>query len=603
MSMTKAHAEKLKDRPAVVCCRTTKGTVIGPAELEDPEIFPDLEDSGLITLSDDVLCIGDVMGATLTQDVDGLTPLTADMLEGVQAPASDPAAVAPATPAVNAQAGAQASAPVMASAVAPMTDVCGGFIHIKADQVTGLDLTIPLAVYGGAGTVASSAPVVATPAVNESPAAVLEDEVYGTLQKRFFSVSDVKIGKETSFKDGVLTIRKDATKAAKALSSLVKKLTIDVIPASNRHVHTETVMDVIPVATKVDGEVGSGTTNVLNDVVFMLTGMDEEGTQIHEFGSSDGFLDETVIFGRPGCPDAHDFIVRVHVVLERLTGMERRGPMAAHTACDHIIQEVRDAIRHLEPQDAALVEEHTNVKRKGRPRVLLVKEIMGQGAMHDNVILPTEPAGVPGGRPNVDIGNVPVVLTPNEVRDGGIHALCCIGPASKEMTRHYFREPMLARIADDTELDLVGVVFVGSPQANDEKTFVSKRLGAMAETMNIDGAIVTTEGFGNNHIDFASHIEQLGMRGIKTVGVTYSAYQGQLVVGNEYMDAIVELNKDKEGFESERLGENTLIGADAERAVAMLKNKLAGLEIGAPESSWTPTVPTANQKLVEAANK
>ena len=54
-------------------------------------------------------------------------------------------------------------------------------------------------------------------------------------------------------------------------------------------------MDVIPVATKVDGEVGSGTTNVLNDVVFMLTGMDEEGTQIHEFGSSDGFLDETVI--------------------------------------------------------------------------------------------------------------------------------------------------------------------------------------------------------------------------------------------------------------------------------------------------------------------
>lgn len=601
MSMTKEHAEKLKDRPAVVCCRTTKGTVIGPAELEDPEIFPDLEDSGLITLSDDVLCIGDVLGATLTQDIDGLTPLTADLLEGVQ-PKAAPAPQEPAGP----NASAAVASPAAPMAAAPLGQSCGGFIHIKADQVTNLDLTIPLGVYGATlPAVETQAPAVALGQA-EGPSAsmpAVEDIVYGTLEKRFFSVKDVVIGKETSFKDGVLSIRQDSGKDAMSLLPLIKKLTIDVIPADKRHVHTETIMDVIPVAAKVDGEVGSGTTNVLNDVVFILTGIDEDGTQIHEFGSSDGFLDETVIFGRPGCPDEHDIIVRVHVVLERLTGMERRGPMAAHAACDHIIQEVRSVIRHLDPQDAASVETYENVKRKGRPRVLLVKEIMGQGAMHDNVILPSEPAGVPGGRPNVDIGNVPVVLSPNEVRDGGIHALCCIGPASKEMTRHYFREPLLARLADDTELDLVGVVFVGSPQVNDEKTFVSKRLGAMAETMDIDGAIVTTEGFGNNHIDFASHIEQLGMRGIKTVGVTYSAYQGQLVVGNEYMDAIVELNKDKEGFESEKLGENTLIDADARRAVLMLKNKLAGVEIAAPETKWNAQVPVNNQKIVDANNQ
>ena len=60
-------------------------------------------------------------------------------------------------------------------------------------------------------------------------------------------------------------------------------------------------------------------------------------------------------------------------------------------------------------------------------------------------------------------------MTPNQVRDGSIHALTCIGPATKEMTRHYIREPLVEGLAADQELDLIGVVCVGSPQVNDEK--------------------------------------------------------------------------------------------------------------------------------------
>ncbi|MDR1621473.1 MAG: hypothetical protein LBS00_03755, partial [Synergistaceae bacterium] len=410
-------------------------------------------------------------------------------------------------------------------------------------------------------------------------------------------------GEKTEFAEGVLTIRQKAAEDALGLNSLIKKLDIDVITPDKRHIHTETVMDVIPVACKVEGEVGSGVTNVLDGMVFMITGVDEDGTQVHEFGSSNGFLDETVIYGRPGCPDEDEIIVRVHCVLERLTGMERRGPMAVHAACDMIIQEIRDLLKTYPASEAVKSEIFENVRRHGRPRVLLVKEIMGQGAMHDNILLPLEPAGVPGGRPNVDLGNVPVVMNVNEIRDGAIHSLCCIGPASKEMTRHYFREPIVELMARDPEIDLVGVVFVGSPQVNDEKTFVSKRLGAMVDTMNVEGAIVTTEGFGNNHIDFASHIEELGKRGIETVGVTYAAYQGQLVVGNPYMDALVEVNKDAGGFESERLGENTLTEKEARRALAMLKNKLAGVPIDAPENKWSQEVIDANQKAVDASRK
>ena len=576
MSITKEHAAKLSDKPAIVCCRAVKGTVISPADLEDPGIFKDLEESGLVTITPDTLTVGEVLGAVLKKDVDALTCLTADLLDGVKA-----RAVAPAS------APAAAGSPV-ASVGAPVSQASGMF-YFKADKADGIEISFPIM---GGGSWVQAQPAAA--------AAAVSDEITGTLVKQSFAVKEVRLGDKTEFSGGVLTIRKTLAEDARQTNALIKKLEIDVINPGKRHVHTETIMDIIPIACKVEGELGYGVSNVLDGVVFMLTGIDEDGTQIHEFGSSNGFIDETVCPNRPGCPDENEIIVRVHCVLERLTGMERRGPLAVHTACDSVIQEIRDVLKPCPASQASKAETFNIVKRHGRPRVLLVKEIMGQGAMHDNILLPVEPAGVLGGRPNVDLGNVPIVMNANEVRDGAIRAMCCIGPASKEMTRHYFRDPLVNLMAEDPEINLVGVAFVGSPQVNDEKTYVSKRLGALADSMDIVGAIVMTEGFGNNHVDFASHIEELGKRGIKTVGMSYAAYQGQLVVGNEYMDAMVEMNKDASGIESERLGENTLTLPDAKRALSMLKNKLAGVPIEGPDNKWSQAIVDANQKAVDA---
>jgi len=236
-----------------------------------------------------------------------------------------------------------------------------------------------------------------------------------------------------------------------------------------------------------------------------------------------------------------------------------------------------------------------------KPKMVVIKEIMGQGAMHDNIILPVEPCGILGGVPNVDLGNLPIVLSPLEVLDGAIHALTCIGPASKEMTRHYFREPLVIEALNDPNVDFAGVILVGSPQANTEKFYVSKRLGMTCEAMDLDGAIITTEGFGNNHIDFASHHEELGKRGIKVVGVTYSAVQGALVVGNEYMVAMVDNNKSAQGIENEILANNTLCKEDAIRALSMLEALFDGCEIEEAERKWNPNVKLENIRVIEEA--
>ena len=571
MSITKDTLQKHLTDPAVFCCRRAKGTVIGADDLEDPTLFDDMVDAGLLTLSDDGLTIEEVLGSTLQKDVEALTPITKDVLDKVNPKSAKPVETVPAA------APAKAAAPEAAPS---------GTIHLKIDKLEGLSLDIP------AGTVLGASGVL--PAAETGRG---EKKVIRTLLKKHITITDVEISDHTAIKDGKIFIDGSIVDKAVKEDPLCVSMSLDVIYPDKRHVYTDTIMDVAPIATKVEGELGEGVTKVADGVVFMLTGVDEDGIQIHEFGSSEGFLDEKMYFGHPGCADEGDIIIRCHAVIKRLTGMTRPGPFAAHKCEDYIIQAVRN---ELKKYDGEVVREEVceDLRRKGNPRVVLVKEIMGQGAMHDNVLCPNEPCGVMGGQKNVDLGNVPIVLTPNQVRDGSIHALTCIGPATKEMTRHYIREPLVEGLAKDDELDLIGVVFVGSPQVNDEKLWVSDRLGSLLESLDIDGCIITTEGFGNNHIDFIQHIGQAGKRGIPVVGVSFCAYQGQLVVGNPYADAMVEENMDQGGFENDVAGCSCVTKEVAARAIQMLKNKMAGVPIAAAPKKWDNAVINANNKLL-----
>ena len=104
MSITVETAKEHANDPAVLCCRAEAGIVIGPENLEDPAIFDELVDSGLLNL-DGCLTIKEILGATLTKTCDSLTPVTKDVIDAVVAGDVEPVeeakeAVAPA-PAVN----------------------------------------------------------------------------------------------------------------------------------------------------------------------------------------------------------------------------------------------------------------------------------------------------------------------------------------------------------------------------------------------------------------------------------------------------------------------------------------------------------------------
>ena len=136
MSIELEYALEHKNDPAVLCCRMEPGE-ISHHNLEDPAIFPDLVDTGLLKL-DGCLTIGQCLGATLKEVSDSLTPLTADIVDNIQDPAADEEA-APAEEAAEV-----AAAPAMAVPAGTQVSFGGGVVKLYIAE--GKDIAIEFPV-------------------------------------------------------------------------------------------------------------------------------------------------------------------------------------------------------------------------------------------------------------------------------------------------------------------------------------------------------------------------------------------------------------------------------------------------------------------------
>ena len=130
MSISLEYALENKNEPAVLCCRAEEGLILSEHNLEDPAIFDDLVDSGLLNLSG-AITIGEALGAKLLGTFDSLTPLTADKVEKAavveEAPVAEAAAPAAAAPAV---AGAESG-------------YVGGVLKINIVEGKGIRIELP----------------------------------------------------------------------------------------------------------------------------------------------------------------------------------------------------------------------------------------------------------------------------------------------------------------------------------------------------------------------------------------------------------------------------------------------------------------------------
>ena len=159
-----------------------------------------------------------------------------------------------------------------------------------------------------------------------------------------FHMTDVEWGEHNDINvDGHMTVSKEMIDQLVAEEEHIEKIDIQIIKPGDHDRWTNTIMDIIPISTKVLGKIGEGITHTITGVYVMLTGVDTVGKQTHEFGSSEGNLKEQLYLNRAGTPGDNDYIISFDVTLKEGMGQERPGPTAAHRACDKFIQSYRDS--------------------------------------------------------------------------------------------------------------------------------------------------------------------------------------------------------------------------------------------------------------------
>lgn len=243
-----------------------------------------------------------------------------------------------------------------------------------------------------------------------------------SLIRNSFKINDVFYGDKFCIENNNLTI--DSSYGEKILNKYkhIEQVNIKIIKPSERDIWVNSILDFWPISVKVEGNLGEGITHEISNIKVMLTAVEKNGFQPANIGSSEGILKDKVIFNKYGTPDEAETIINVDVVLKEGQGRTKEGIFAAHLICDEIINEIRASLKEtdVDYERNSIFEEIKNI---GLPKVMLVKLVSGLGCMYDTAIFPKEPCGIIGAKSIMNYGNIGVIITPNEYKDGAVHSL------------------------------------------------------------------------------------------------------------------------------------------------------------------------------------
>lgn len=238
-----------------------------------------------------------------------------------------------------------------------------------------------------------------------------------------YHMKQVEFNDGFSIKNQTLSIAKDYFKDNLNDNEFIEKIDLHIIKPKEHNIFVNTIMDIIPISTKVLGKLGDGITHTITGVYVMITGADKEGVQMAEFGSSEGILRERLYLDRAGTPGKEDYIIHIDITFKEGLMSSRKFPTEGHRISDKFIQEIRNSLKKLPGREYSEKHEYYDKIRPGKKRIAIVKQIAGQGTMYDNRFFNDEPSGFEGGRSIIDVGNVPIIMSPNEYRDGALRSM------------------------------------------------------------------------------------------------------------------------------------------------------------------------------------
>ena len=171
------------------------------------------------------------------------------------------------------------------------------------------------------------------------------------LSIKAFHMNEVAFGDENVIsQDGKWTFKEDMSEYVKAHSEVIEDIKLQIIMPGEHDRHTNAIMDIIPLSTKVLGKRGEGITHTITGVYIMPTGVDTEGEQVHEFGSANGNLKDMLYLNRAGTPADDDkdqsawSLINMRQLIETNFISVREGDKLRH-----LVEAIKNSKRNLFP--------------------------------------------------------------------------------------------------------------------------------------------------------------------------------------------------------------------------------------------------------------
>lgn len=330
-------------------------------------------------------------------------------------------------------------------------------------------------------------------------------------------IKDIQFASESKIEDGILYVSEEAAKAVALEDEKIKSVSFD-IAKPGESVRITPVKDVIEPRVKVEGRggifpgviskvdtVGEGKTYALKGIAVVTAG--------RIVGFQEGIIDMT----GPGA-DYTPFSKTLNLVMvcEPVDGIKQHDyEKAVRFAGFRVAAYIGELARDLTPDERKVYETCTIKegleKYPELPRVAYVQMLQSQGLLHDTYVYGVDAKKI-----------VPTILSPTEVMDGAIVSGNCVSACDKNPTYVHLNNPVVEDLFEQhgKTLNFVCHIITNENVYLADKQRSSDWTAKLCKMLDLDGAIVSQEGFGNPDTDLIMNCKKIEAEGVKTVIIT-----------------------------------------------------------------------------------
>ena len=354
-------------------------------------------------------------------------------------------------------------------------------------------------------------------------------------------IKDIQFADESKIQDGVLYVSKEGLEKKALEDEKIKGVSFD-IARPGESVRITPVKDVIEPRVKVEGRggvfpgviskvdtVGSGKTYALKGMAVVTAG--------RIVGFQEGIIDMT----GPGAQyTPFSQTLNLVMVCEPVDDIKQHDyEKAVRFAGFRVAAYIGELARSLTPDETKVYETCTIKegleKYPELPRVAYVQMLQSQGLLHDTYVYGVDAKKI-----------VPTILSPTEIRDGAIVSGNCVSACDKNPTYVHQNNPVVHDLFEEhgKTLNFVCQIITNENVYLADKQRSSDWTAKLCKMLDLDGVIVSQEGFGNPDTDLIMNCKKIEAEGVKTVIITdeYAGRDGRsqsLADADAAADAVV----------------------------------------------------------------